>query len=72
MTDWRKMKGYPKDREVLVYDPDLDYLGNKGVIVATFGKYGQYEETWYAGGGCRPTPTRWAYLPKPPNGAPQT
>ena len=69
MTNWQRMVGFPYDRDVLIYDPDLIYDGNKGVMVATFSKY---EGKWYAGGGCWPMPTRWAYLPKPPNGAPKT
>lgn len=66
---WRKMNGFPKGREVLIYDPKMADLKNKGVMTASwetiFGR-------WYVEGGGFPTPTRWAYLPKPPNGAPQT
>ena len=68
MTDWLKMKGYPKDREVLIYDPNMADLQNKGVMTAMFNTI---LGIWCADGGF-PTPTRWAYLPKPPNGAPQT
>ena len=70
MTDWLKMKGFPKDREVLIYDPNLvDIDKNKGVMTASWDT--TFNRWWIEGGGF-PTPTRWAYLPKPPNGAPQT
>ncbi len=69
MINWRRMKGHPTDREVMIYDPTMDFQASKGVMTGSFdtalGK-------WYAGGGCFPTPTRWAYMPRPPDGAPQT
>ena len=68
MIDWRKMKGFPKDRDVLVYDPDWSVLHNKGVVVAEFNTL---LDKWSSNGGGWPEPTRWAYMPKPPNGAPQ-
>ncbi len=69
MIDWLKMKGFPKDREVLIYDPKMADLTNKGVMIASY--LTLFGGKWWIEGGGFPTPTRWAYMPKPPNGAPQ-